>query len=451
MSQFKGKNSKKAPKAKPQKNQVSLAGVAKNPDNTDGAEKKRGFPWKWIVAAVVLIALLVVGMLLFRLWDDKQEEKPALTAREMISYTYTPDKLAGDVSYYLVGVKGAEVGDTMDMLALMCFDRKAQAVSVMQIPVQTYIDKDLGFAVDTIGDVWYNPQPQVACSACRELVPERDRDGNVHSSCGAELENWKGSAIHDLARVINEQYGLPIDNYFILSRDGLAEMIDGVGGVEIELAEAVTLAETPFAAGVQTLDGQSAVEYAVSYNYLGTPESDRARMIRQRQVLASLWDHIAACSAKDLYYEDDLGSTKGILGRLMLGANAIYFNETSFGRARMLGISDKEAESVTDYDAIARFAMQLGDVPLDKVTFSILPGELAELGATRAYYSVNRDQLLTLIDEQLNPYDLTIDPEAITVPQLLAVASEVDLATATLDTMLAVKEEVPVEGEEVTE
>ncbi len=453
MSQTKGQNRKKTtanrpkPQSKPQKNQVSLAGVAKKPDKPEKVEKKRIAPWKWIVAVVVVIALLVTGILLFHWWDDTQEEKPALTAREMISYTYTPDTLAGDVSYYLMGVTGAEVDDPMDMLAVMCFDRKADAISVMQIPVDTYIDKDLGFAVDTIGNVWTNPQPQIACSSCRELVPEKDRDGEVHATCGAELENWRGSAVQDLARVINEQYGLPIDNYFILSREGLATLINGVNGVQVELKEATTLAETAFAGGVQTLDGHAAVEYAVTYNYRNTPDSDRERMGRQRQVLASLWERIAACSMKDLYYEDELGATKGIIGRLMLGSNPIFFNETSFGRARMLGITDKEAESVTDYDAIAQFVAQLGDIPLDKVTFSILPGETETQGTTKMY-SVNRAQLITLLNEQMNPYELDIDEETVTAPQMTEVVKDVDFATVTLDTMLAVTEETPEEGEE---
>lgn len=454
MSQTKGQSSKnttaKRPKSqsKPQKNQVSLAGVANTSDKKANTEKKRMAPWKWIVAIVAVIVLLLIGVLLFNWWDDTQEEKPALTAREMISYTYTPDDLAGDVSYYLMGITGAEVGDPMDMLAVMCFDRKADTVSVVQIPVDTYIDKDLGFAVDTIGDVWHNPQPQVACSSCRELVPEKDRDGKVHATCGAELENWEGSAVHDLARIINEQYGLPMDNYFILSRQGLATLIDGVGGVLVELPEATTLAETPFDAGAQTLNGDAAVDYAVTYNYRGTPDSDRERMSRQRQVLASLWERIAACSMTDLYYQDELGATKGILGRLMLGANPIYFNETSFGRARMLGIADKEAEEITDYDAIAKFAMQLGDVPLDKVTFSILPGEVGAVSATVDAYLVNVAQTIQLLNEQMNPYGFTLDEETVQPAQNNTVVGDADFVTQTLDTLLPIVEETPEEGEE---
>lgn len=443
--------SKPTPKKKPQKNQVSLAGVAKTP--AKGArEEKRPFPWKLVVFGVVLILLMLGGMMLYWLISgnqtEEQSDKKALTAREMVEYTYTPDKLAGDVSYYLMGVTGAEIGDPMDMLAVMCYDRKADAVSILQIPVDTYIDKKNGFAVDTIGDVWYNPQPEIFCSACRERVPAAERDGDVHTTCGATLENRNGSATGDLIRVINEQYGLPIDNYFIVSREGFVDLIDGFHGVEIELPKDITLAGKAYTAGPHTLDGHAAVDYAITYHYDGTAASDRERMLRQRQLLASLWETASTFSVKDLYYVDDQGSTKGILGKLMVGDTPIRFNSTSFGRARMLGLKDKDAENIGSYEALARFVEDLGDVSTDRVTFCILPGEETDISATADVYSANRDQVIRLLNEQMNPYELSIDENTVTAPQLSVVVEEVDFAIETMDTYLPAAEEDVEEEEE---
>lgn len=422
------------------KGQVSLAGAAQAANE----EKKRVSPWKWIGIGVGLVALLVTGILLFDVVDT--EEKPALTAREMAEYTYTADDIAGDVAYYLLGVTGENIGDPMDMLAVMCHDRKAGSVSVVQIPVATYIDKNNGFAVDTIGDIWYNPQPEIFCSACRVRVPAEERDGKVHATCGADLEERTGSAWLDLVRVINTQYGLPIDNYLILPRAGLAELIEALGGVEVELAKKATLAGESYSAGVHTLMGDAAVEYAVTYNYKNTPASDRERMSRQRQVLAALWQKIAACKMEDLYYLDQYGATKGILGKLMTGANPLRFNTTSFGKARLLNISEEAAADMKLSDAISRFAVQMGQVPLDRVTFSILPGA-AEKNGTVSVYSVNREQVIALLNEQMNAYGLYIDEDTVTAPQLNQDPKEADLSTVTLDTVLPVTEE-PEEGEE---
>lgn len=420
--------------------QVSLAGAAQ----ASKKEKKRVSPWKWIAIGVGLIALLIAGVLLFNAFDE--EEKPALSAREMAEYTYTADDIAGDVAYYLLGVTGENIGDPMDMLAVMCYDRKAGDVSVVQIPVATYIDKDNGFAVDTIGDIWYNPQPDIFCSACRVRVPEEDREGKVHATCGANLEERTGSAWLDLIRVINKQYGLPIDNYLIVPRAGLAEIIEAMDGVEVELAKKTTLAGETYSAGVNILSGDAAVEYAITYNYKSTPASDRERMGRQRQVLAALWKKMADCKVADLYYIDDVGATQGVLGRLMTGANPIRFNTTSFGKARLLNINEEAAADMKLSEAIARFVVEMGQVPLDKVTFSILPGT-AEKNGTASVYSVNKEQVIELLNEQMNDYGLYIDEDTVTAPAVTAVSKEVDLSTVTLDTVLP-QADAPEEGEE---
>lgn len=424
--------------------QVSLAGMAQTPKEE---EKKRVSPWKWIAIGMVLVILLLVGVWLFDAM--KTEEKPSLTAREMVEYTYTADDIAANVSYYLLGVTGENIGDPMDMLAVMCYDRQADSVSVIQIPVATYIDKDNGFAVDTIGEVWYNPQPEVFCSACRVRVPVEERDGKVHATCGADLENKDGSGWLDLIRVINTQYGLPIDNYLILPRKGLYGLIEALDGIEVELEKKMTLAGESYDAGVQTLMGEAAVDYAVTYNYKGTPASDRERMSRQRQVMAGLWQKIADYDLEDLYYVDENEATKGVLGRLMTGANPVRFNTTSFGKARLLGIDETAAADLKLSDALARFAKQLSDVSLDKVTFSILPGA-AEKNGTATVYSVNKAQVIDLINEQMNAYGLYIDEDTVTAPQLSSNPKEADLATVTLDTVAPQAEETtePEEGEE---
>lgn len=420
--------------------QVSLAGIA----NTQKPKEKRPFPWKWIAIGVGLIALLILGASLFNAFDE--EEKPSLSAREMVEYRYTPDELAKDVSYYLLGITADEIGDRMDMLAVMCYNRKAQSVSVMQIPVATYIDKDNGFAVDAFGDVWNHPYPEKFCSSCRIRLSDEQIDGTVHDACGNDVEERTGSAVGDLIRVINEQYGLPIDNYLILPRSGLSGLIEALDGIEVELSKKTTLAGETYDSGIQILNGPAAAEYAVTYNYKGTPSSDRERMQRQRQVLTGLWQKIADSEMKDLYYIDDLGATKGVLGRLMTGANPVRFNTTSFGKARLLGINDEEAEDIKLSDAIARFAKQIGNISPEKITFAILPGSAEKVG-TATVYSVNRTQTLELLNSTMNPCGFVLDEDTVTVPQVTTVAKETDLSVATMDTILP-KAEEPAEGEE---
>jgi len=407
--------------------QVSLAGAAGNPKK----KKKKAFSWKPVavvaaLAVIVLVVVLLVGQL-------GGSDGPVLSAREMVTYTVTPDNISNNVSYYLLGITGSKTTDRLDMVAVMCYNRKKDSISVLQLPVSTYVSKEAGYAVNALGDVWANPQPVPFCSAHRtELTADNMVDG-THKDCGAKVEYRIGSSTEDMIRVINQQYGLPIDNYLLIPRAGLVQLIDALGGVDIKLDKKTTLSGTTYEAGVRTLHGQAAVTYAVEYNFTGTVASDRERMLRQRQVFAALLQRIGGGKLADLYDVDkNTGSTKGAIGQLMLSANPIRFNTTSFGKMRLLNISETAANKMKLSDAMARFLYEIGQVPLSQVTCSILPGESATSGSATVY-SVNRVQTIELLKAQMNPYSLTLDDTTVKVPQLLVKQGAADTATATLD------------------
>ena len=269
--------------------QVSLSGVVK------GSKKKKKFPIKAVVAlSAVLVVALVAVLLIGQLGG---EDGPTLSAREMVTYTVTPDNISGNVSYYLLGITGDGATDRLDMAAVMCYDRKKEAISVLQMPVSTYVGKEAGYAVNALGDIWGNPQSIPFCSAHRNKLAATDIVDGTHKDCGAKVEYRIGSSSEDMIRVINEQYGLPVDNYLLIPRAGLVQLIDDLGGVDIQLSAKTTLSGTTYEAGVQTLNGQAAVTYAVEYNFTGTVASDRERMLRQRQVLAAVFLAQAKTSA----------------------------------------------------------------------------------------------------------------------------------------------------------
>ena len=419
---------------KPQ-NQVSLAGVAKQTNKP--AKEKKPFAWKWVVIALVAV---VIGILVWVLMSG-EEEGPSLTAREMVEYTVTPDDISDKVSYFALGVTGATPTDTMDMVAVMCYNREEESATVMQVPVATYIGKDNGFAVSTIGGVWGNPAPETFCSTCRiRLEAEEIADG-THKTCGSEIELRSGSSHGDLIRVFNEQYGLPIDNFLVIPREGLIELIDRLGGVNISLAKNMKLADVNYEKGVQLLDGAAAVDYAVTDGYKDTVEGDLTRMGRQRQVFTAVWQRLGRCEAEDLYdVDDNTDAALGVFGKLMLGANPVRFNTTSFGKARLLDISEGSAGGMKLSESIAIFAEEIGDLSLDKVTFTVLPGISYKEGTT-AVYSADTSSVIALLNGMMNPFGLPIDDTTVLAPQLKE-AGEKEPVRVTLDT-LAVEQSEP--------
>lgn len=102
-------------------------------------------------------------------------------------------------------------------------------------------------------------------------------------------------------RTLNENFGLDITDYVTVNFDSLAEVIDAMGGVEIEVSEAerqqinaYLLAGAPLREnGVVLLNGPQ----AVSYSRIRKIDSDDMRTSRQRRVLAALFEKAKAFNA----------------------------------------------------------------------------------------------------------------------------------------------------------
>ncbi len=412
--------------------QVSLAGAA--------AGKRRAVKTvnKKRLLLISLPVFLVVVLLVVLLARGCGEDGPSLTARETIGFTATPDELTSKVSYYALGVLGEESTDRMDMIAVLCYDRKADKVAVMQMPVSTYVGETGDFATVTYGDVWANPKSIVWCDTCRGSVAAEEVSADLHITCGTKLTTRKGSAFNDFVRVLNTQYGLPIDNYLVIPRAGLVKLIDAVGGVDIALDSNVTLDGIAYEKGVRTLPGAAAVEYAVSYGYKNTPDTDRARMLRQRQLWAGLIDRLSGYKTDDLYNTDP--TRMDVLSNVMLGAAPIRYDTTSFGKARLTGSSEAKAENTKYITALAEWIYDITHVEDTDFTFFTMPGVTQRRG-TAYVYSVNKAQTISLLNEHMNPYKLTLDETTVTVPELLQVQQEIETGVTTLD-QLVVKAEV---------
>ncbi len=410
--------------------QVSLAGAAAGKKKQPQKKRKKVNKRLWLVLIPIV---LVVALLIVLLARGCGSNGPSLTARETIQYTVTADELTGKVSYFTLGVLGEKSTDRMDMVAVMCYDRKAKEISVMQLPVTTYLGDDGGFATTILGDVWGNPKALRWCDTCRGKVPTDEVDGEKHKVCGTKLSTRKGSAFTDFNRVFNTQYGLPTDNYLVIPRDGLAKLIDAVGGVDMQLEADITVDEITYQKGVRTLTGNAAVYYAIEYNYKDTPASDLERLPRQRQLFASLLDRLSEKSQKDLYNTDP--ALKDVLSNVMLGADPIRFDSSSFGKTRLINVGENKAENTKAVEAMAKFFYNVSRIDLEDITYCTLPGTAQKRG-TGYVYSVNKAQTVKLLNDYMNPYGLTLDDTTVAVTELKQNPADADTAVTTLDQVL---------------
>ena len=123
-----------------------------------------------------------------------------------------------------------------------------------------------------------------------------------------------------------EEYsGVPVDHYAIVDFEGFKDVINAMGGVEVDVQDEIP-PKFEIEDGLQTLNGKQALYYA---RYRGTPNGDLDRIRHQQQLVAALrsqafdWNTVKRLpeilKVADRNVQTDLGSTDGVwLGRVLI-------------------------------------------------------------------------------------------------------------------------------------
>lgn len=336
-----------------------------------------------IVAAVVFLA--VCGVLAWQVLGGGNKQPSA----DLSVFDTTPVGLQNKVAYYVFGLEGAEEGAPFDALALICHDKENKMLQVLQVPVSTYIGE--GHTVDTIGLVWANPTPLVWCDVCRKDVAAENQmpDGETVrcGSCGEIVTERLGSSQGELMSVFNDQMGMPVDQYFILPHAGFIELVDTIHGIDVTLDAKWKVGDVTYPAGVNTLDGATALAYITSYEYKSTPDSDLARIVRSRKVFAALIEKVRA-----------LDSSK--LRSILEGTDAYKMFGLQTGKN---AISTGNGSAAEDINQIVSIFAELKQVSTENMVFYLLPGESAKVGKLSCY-SMHRTDLAELLQSAFNPH-----------------------------------------------
>ena len=132
--------------------------------------------------------------------------------------------------------------------------------------------------------------------------------------------------------------GAEVDHYVAADFAGFEEVVDSLGGVEVDVEEDY-LAHRGIPAGEQTLDGKEALLYA---RYRKTPEGDLGRVERQQQILGALqdqavsWDSIASIPGIVRSLDEHVRTDMGI-GEMVSLARALAGSEGSMESAQLEG------------------------------------------------------------------------------------------------------------------
>lgn len=342
-----------------------------------------------VLIAVSTVFIIYVGKYIYTTY---QQWKPETETEDfpLTSYDTTPEAEQGKVGYYLLGLMGTEAHeDTLEMLSLVCLDKEAKKASILQIPQATYLGEGGSFAVAAAGDVWANPKPFDWCETCGKRLYEPDITEGKHTACGTAVTQKTGSSTVNLVEVFNEQYSMPVDGYFLFEQETFVKLIDLVGGVDIQLAEAMKVDDVSYKAGIQTLDGKAALQYVTTYK--AGVDGDIGRMTRLQQAFVSLFQRLFQATEAEL--KNDL------IGPLMNGSTPIRVT----------------AETRTE-DIVA-LIQEAAKVPFSSMTAYVIPGVSASSNG-KTYYSVRKAELLTLLTDAFNPYGREIAEGDLAITEL---------------------------------
>lgn len=382
-------------------------------------KKKSDLPVGKIVVALLGVGALIAGIFCaIALYNFAMSFFGGSSGEDLPVPPYEGEDAS--VAYYLFGMFGEDEEQDLAMLSLVCYDKQAGTVDVMQIPTSTYLGDSERFAVPTIGGVWANPKPLDWCETCRRDLYAGEIVDGYHDAytehggyCGAPVTQKEGSSWKSLLKVFSHQYTIEADNFYILQQASFVDFVNQLDGVDVELEYGMTLAGTEYPAGVQTLDGEAALEYVLGEADTVAEEMDN--LLHQRQVYAAMFERLFLCDHEQL---------DSVMWYVMNWENAV--------RTRRDNIKSD------DIELMISLVEQLGKLPRENIRVHLMPGETASADGAPCY-SVHKLELVDMLNAHFNPGGAPIAQEHLKMVEL-ANTYDSDWYTQTMQELLVTQQ-----------
>lgn len=241
-------------------------------------KKKKKWPKRVIISLVIL---LVVGTLSFfgiKAYNSVKNifaDNGGSVLNLFNGSTSTPLKgeKDGRVDVLLIGVGDeGHAGSTLaDTVMIASYDVKTKSVAIFSIPRDTYV----------------------------KIPGNGSTKINAAHAYGEEKGKGQGPSL--LAKTVQENFGVAIDYYVRVDFSGLRDIVDALGGINVDVENTFCDYNYPveykgdtkkicFTAGQQQMNGTKALQYSRSRHALGVEGSDFARSKRQQKVLLAIKD-----------------------------------------------------------------------------------------------------------------------------------------------------------------
>lgn len=278
---------------------------SEKPIKIETSGKKKKWPL-FLVLGIILVILCGLGFLVYKGIILSKNIGFNFNANDIITPQKDPE-LAKDSSgkytnLLIVGVDTRDKTDLLntDTLILASYNHESKDIVMISIP------RDFNVGIN--GNTWFN---------------------RINSVYASAEKRAKGSGMMALRKTIEEVTDMEIQYHAMVDFNGFVKIIDAVGGVDINVENSFTDYQYPegysyktisFKAGPQTMDGQTALEYARSrHSQQNNEGSDFSRAKRQQKVIVALQEKILNTST--------LTNPKSLMGIFSSVANNIKVSE----------------------------------------------------------------------------------------------------------------------------
>jgi len=126
--------------------------------------------------------------------------------------------------------------------------------------------------------------------SCRMLAIPRDSRATLPGYGSSKINHALavGGIPYEI-QVVEGYLGIEIDHYGLVDFAGITQIVDTVGGIDVDNPTAFAIDDQAFAAGTIQLDGNRALLYA---RYRGGADGDFGRIAKQQQVLRAVLNRV---------------------------------------------------------------------------------------------------------------------------------------------------------------
>lgn len=276
--------------------------------------------WVSLCAALLVIVLAVLCL------SGRKAVTPMPPAADMNLETQAaqvavPTPYTGQIGFLMVGTDGRadrapmQTAVMSDLIAYVSWDCDTGKVEILQIPARLYVGMEYALA-----------------------------DGTTYTTMNEAVNSLAANnavGLEALCRTVENMLALPVAGYVSIDMDGLTEIVDYVGGIEVNLPRKLEYAGSSLPQGSYLLNGDSVEFLMCNRKGEGYDYGELDRMEMQRCFYAGVLRYVQTCTPVDA--------------------------------AKLIPVLLNHMQTTFDADTMIRLLTSMEGVRAEDVTFSQLP------------------------------------------------------------------------------